>query len=206
MNPGRTENSSGSGSISTTLLEQIRAQSPEAWQRLIDLYSPLIYRWCRGAGVPEHDAADLLQEVFSAVLRHLPKFRRTGPTDSFTAWLATISRNKIRDYYRRRGRQAEARGGTTAGLALAAVPQPSEPSEDSVRADAASAALLRSRILDIVRAEFRDRTWQAFYKTAIEERTAADVADDLGMSSAAVYMARSRVLRRLRAAFAELEG
>ncbi len=62
-----------SDSISTSLLEQVRADRPEAWERLVDLYSPLIYRWCRQAGMAEHDAADLLQEVFSAVLSHLPE-------------------------------------------------------------------------------------------------------------------------------------
>lgn len=200
-----SESSSSSGSISTTLLEQVRAQRPEAWQRLVDLYSPLIYRWCRGAGVPEHDAADLLQEVFSAVLRHLPTFRRSRPGDSFTAWLAAITRNEIRGYYRRRRSRSEAHGGTTAQMAMAAVPEEPEPLEDSVLADATSRTLLQRRVLEMIRVEFRDRTWQTFLKTAVEGQSAAHVAEDLGMSVAAVYMAKSRVLRRLREAIAELE-
>ena len=94
--------SAGSSSISSTLLDQLRAGRPEAWQRLVRLYSPLIYRWCRRSGLAAEDAADVLQEVLAAVMRHVPDFRRDGPHDSFTAWLATITRNKVRDHYRRR--------------------------------------------------------------------------------------------------------
>lgn len=199
------QDNSGSGSISTTLLEKIRADRPEAWERLVELYSPLIYRWCRKSGMPEPDAADVLQNVFSAVWRHLADFRRSGPADSFTAWLATITRNEIRGYYRRQRRSINARGGTSAHLALAAVPEDPETSESSVQPDTASAMLLRQRVLETVRAEFRDRTWQAFSKVALETQTPAHVAEDLSMSVAAVYMAKSRVLRRVREVLTEIE-
>ncbi len=205
MNNARKGQSSESGSISTTLLDQVRAERPEAWEQLVELYSPLIYRWCRQAGVPEQDAADLLQEVFTAVLSHLPEFRRMGPADSFTAWLATITRNEIRGHYRRRQQRANARGGTTAQLAMAAIPQTAGISEESIKPDATSAMLLRQRVLERVRVEFRERTWQAFLRTAVDGQMPAHVAEDLGISVAAVYMAKSRVLRRFREALAELE-
>lgn len=192
-------------SISTTLLDQVRARVPEAWEGMVRLYSPLIYRWCRRAGVSEADAADLLQEVFAAVVLQLPKFRRTGEADSFTAWIATITRNKVRDHYRRLNRVAEARGGTTAQMAMAAIPQDPELSAASVQPDADSAALLRQQVLQRIEAEFEQRTWQAFLKTTLEGQSPAHVAEDLGMSIPAVYMAKSRILRRLRAALAELE-
>ena len=194
-----------SGTISTALLGQVRAESPEAWERLVQLYGPLVYRWCRRAGVAEHDAGDVLQEVFAGVLRDLPGFRREGPQDSFTAWLATITRNAIRGHFRRRGREAAARGGTDAQLAMAAVAQAEERSAECVRADAPSASLLRRRLLGIIQAEFRETTWRAFLGTAVEGRSAAAVAEELGVSVAAVYMAKSRVLRRVRETLAELE-
>lgn len=199
------QNFSEADSISTTLLDQVRARVPEAWEGMVRLYSPLIYRWCRRAGVSEADAADLLQEVFAAVVLQLPKFRRTGEADSFTAWIATITRNKVRDHYRRRNRVAEARGGTTAQMAMAAIPQDPELSAASVQPDADSAALLRQQVLQRIEAEFEQRTWQAFLKTTLEGQSPAHVAEDLGMSIPAVYMAKSRILRRLRAALAELE-
>jgi RNA polymerase sigma-70 factor (ECF subfamily) len=197
--------SSEPSSISSTLLGQLRARRPEAWERLVRLYGPLIYRWCRRAGVPAEDAADLLQEVFAAVLLHLPDFRRATPRDSFTGWLATITRNKIRDHYRRRQRRPQARGGTTAQLAWAAIPQEGEFSAESVQADADSSALLAQRALELIQAEFEPRTWQVFLKTAVEGQAPAHVAEDLGMSAPAVYTAKSRVLRRLRQVLAELE-
>lgn len=199
------QNFSEADSISTTLLDQVRARVPEAWEGMVRLYSPLIYRWCRRAGVSEADAADLLQEVFAAVVLQLPKFRRTGEADSFTAWIATITRNKVRDHYRRRNRVAEARGGTTAQMAMAAIPQDPELSAASVQPDADSAALLRQQVLQRIEAGFEHRTWQAFLKTTLEGQSPAHVAEDLGMSIPAVYMAKSRILRRLRAALAELE-
>jgi RNA polymerase sigma-70 factor (ECF subfamily) len=191
-------------SISSTLLERVQARRPEAWERLVRLYSPVIYRWCRRAGLQAVDAADVLQEVLSAVLTHVPEFRRDRPEDSFTAWLATITRNKIRDHYRRRAGRVEARGGSTIGRQLAEIPEPPELSDDVVQPDAESTAILSRRGLDLIRAEFENRTWEAFWRTAVEGHSPADVADDLGMSLAAVYMAKSRVVRRLRRELGEL--
>ncbi|MEE8451544.1 MAG: sigma-70 family RNA polymerase sigma factor, partial [Thermoguttaceae bacterium] len=101
-------------SISSTLLERVQARRPEAWRRLVDLYGPVVYRWCRHSNVSPEDAADLTQEVFQAVAAGVEKFRRQGSGDSFGAWLGTITRNKVRDHYRRRRGQPEARGGTQA--------------------------------------------------------------------------------------------
>lgn len=199
--------SASPGSLSTTLLEQVRARQPQAWERLVRLYSPLIYRWCRRSGLAAEDAADLLQEVFASIMQHLPEFRRDRPGDSFTNWVATITRNKIRDHYRRSQRRPVARGGTNAQRAMADVPDTvsaEDPSGD-VNADAASSALLHRRVMEITQSEFEPRTWQAFEQTALHGRRAADVAHDLATSVAAVYMAKSRVLRRLREVLAELD-
>jgi RNA polymerase sigma-70 factor (ECF subfamily) len=185
-----------SSSISSTLLERVQAQRPEAWERLVELVGPVVYRWCRQSGVACEDAADLVQEVFGAVARGVGDFRRTGPNDSFRAWLATITRNKIRDHFRRRQLRAQARGGTDAQEQLLEVRQPSDPTppSDGQQED----GLLARRALELVRAEFEDRTFEAFWRTAVEGQSPADVAQDLGTSVAAVYQAKSRVLRRLR--------
>jgi RNA polymerase sigma-70 factor (ECF subfamily) len=203
MGPNEVD-SAGSSSISSTLLAQLRSGRPEAWQRFVRIYSPLVYRWCRRAGVAADDAADVLQEVLASVARHVSDFRREGPDDSFTAWLATITRNKVSDHYRRRHGRAEARGGTTAQRQMAEIPQPPEPSQEAIQPDADAAACLARRVLDMIQAEFEPGTWQAFWRTAIEGQPPALVAEDLQVSTAAVYMAKSRVLRRLRQALGEL--
>ena len=83
---------------SPTLLASVKAEDRAGWTRLVSLYGPLVYRWCRCAGLQPADAADLGQEVFCAVARNISNFRRDRPGDSFRAWLHTITLNKIRDH------------------------------------------------------------------------------------------------------------
>ena len=200
-NPG---DASRPSSISSTFLEQLRARRPEAWQRLVDLYGPVTYRWCRRSNLTAEDAADVVQEVLAAVMVHLPDFRRERREDSFSGWLAAITRNKVREHYRRRQGKAEARGGSTAQRQMAEIPQPPEPSAESIQPDAQSAACLSRRVLETIRAEFETRTWEAFWRVSVGEESPAHVASDLGISAAAVYMAKYRVLRRFRQVLADL--
>jgi RNA polymerase sigma-70 factor (ECF subfamily) len=203
MSPGPADPSSPS-SISSTLLERVRALRPEAWERLVDLYGPVVYRWCRQSGLQPADAADLVQEVFTAVAAHVATFRRDRPGDSFGAWLRSITQNKVRDHFRRRQGKPQARGGTEAHEQLAAFGEPAPPSEPSLPCDDGLEAWLSRRGLDLVRAEFENRTWEAFWRTAVDGHSPSHVAEDLGMSVAAVYQAKSRVLRRLRRELDEL--
>jgi RNA polymerase sigma-70 factor (ECF subfamily) len=191
-------------SVSSTLLDQLRARRPEAWQRLVGLYGPVIYRWCRQSSLTAEDAADVVQDVLSAVMVHLPGFRRDRPQDSFSGWLATITRNKVREHYRRRSGKALARGGSTAQRQLAEMPEPPEPAEESIQPDAESAACLSRQVLETIRAEFEVRTWDAFWRVSVGGQSPASVAADLGISVAAVYKAKSRVLGRFRQALSEL--
>ncbi len=195
------------GSISSTLLERVRARRPEAWQRLVDLYGPVVYRWCRQSGVGRDDAADVVQEVFTSVATHVADFRREAPGDSFAAWLGTITRNKVRDWFRRRRGRPEAQGGTDAYEHLLQISECSEPcisktTSTGGRLDADGG--LSHRGLELIRAEFENRTWEAFWRAAIQRQYPADVADDLGISVNAVYKAKSRVLRRLRQELGDL--
>jgi RNA polymerase sigma-70 factor, ECF subfamily len=191
-------------SISSTLLDQLRARRPEAWQRLVTLYGPVIYRWSRRSNVNADDSADVVQEVLSSVMLHLSNFRRDRAQDSFTAWIATITRNKVREQFRRRHGLAAARGGSTAQQQMAEIPQPPAPSEESIQPDAESSACLSRRVLETIRAEFESRTWDAFWRITIDGRLPADVAAELSVSVAAVYKAKSRILARFRQELAEL--
>ncbi len=193
--------SSPSISISSTLLEQVRARRPEAWQRLVCLYGPVVYRWCRQYGVARDDAPDLVQEVFAAVALHIDGFHRHRPGDSFTAWLRTVTRNVIRGCFRSRHDRAVAQGGSDAQEWFLQVPELPEPVEASDSPETSSWIMPIG--LDLVRAEFENHTWEAFRRVVIERQSPARVAVDLGMTIAAVYQAKSRVLRRLRQ---ELDG
>jgi RNA polymerase sigma-70 factor, ECF subfamily len=183
-------------SISSTLLERIKTRRPEAWGRLAALYGPVVYRWCRQAGVTRDDAPDLVQEVFAAVALGIDGFRREKPGDSFAAWLRTITQNKVCDHFRARRGLPAAEGGTEAHQRLDQLAEPSEPSAASNPREVQEMVLPIG--LELVRAEFEPRTWEVFHRVAIQRQPPARVANELGMSIQAVYQAKSRVLRRLR--------
>ncbi len=188
--------SSGSSSTSSTLLRRVKRQHPDAWCRLVDLYGPLVYRWCRRAQLQPQDAADVVQDVFFAVSRHIDGFEWQPGQARFRGWLATITRNKIFDFFRRERGRAAAQGGTSAYQQLAQVAEPEALTEATRVSD--DDEELSSRALEAVRAEFESRTWEAFYRVVVEGQQPAHIAEDLGMSINAVYKCKSRVLRRLR--------
>jgi RNA polymerase sigma-70 factor (ECF subfamily) len=197
MRDADQQSDSAAGStISTSLLEGIKDLQHDAWMRLTDLYGPVVYWYCRHAGLAPEDAADLAQEVFAAVAAHISEFRRDRPGDSFRSWLWTIMRNKIRDYFRRESGRAKAAGGTAAHQRIMRLPEPTEAEVEQSSSEGSS--LLSHRAVKLVRVGFEDQTWQAFWRTAVEGQTPAGVAEDLGMTLHAVYKAKSRVLCRLR--------
>lgn len=182
---------------------RLKASDQKAWERLVELYSQLVYLWCRNAGLQSADSADVGQEVFRAVARKINDFRREQAGDSFRAWLRSITRNKIRDFYKKRGREVPAAGGSDAHLALLQAPDPQHETDTSVYSagDDGEARLLFRRAVELIQAEFADRTWEAFWRVTIEDQAPDVVAKDLGVSINAVYLARSRVIRRLRDEF-----
>ncbi|MEK6239523.1 MAG: sigma-70 family RNA polymerase sigma factor [Planctomycetales bacterium] len=180
------------GSTSLGLLEQVQARQVEGWDRLTQLYGPLVYRWARECGLQGGDAADVAQDVFRAIVMSVGDFQKTREGDSFRGWLWTITRNKIRDFFRRRKSEPQALGGSDAKHQLGQLadlpPEESRSTQDG----------LLSPALEAVRSEFEERTWRAFWRTAVDQDRPVDVAEDLKMSLHAVYKAKSRVLRRLR--------
>ena len=189
-------------STDMSLLGRLRVNSPEAWGRFVTLYGPLVYTWCRRSGVSPDDAPDLLQDVFRTVAASLDRFRHDRPGDTFRGWLWTITRSRITDHWRRRGAQPRATGGTEALGRLSQLP--AENSDDSATfVGLGDNRRLLQRALDTIRSEFETRSWRAFWRTTMDGERAAAVAGDFAITSNAVYIARSRVLRRLRE---ELDG
>jgi RNA polymerase sigma-70 factor, ECF subfamily len=192
-----------STSTSRSLLERLKADDAAAWDRMVTLYSPLVYRWCRRSGLREQDIADVLQEVFQAVATHIASFRKEHAGDTFRGWLRTIARNKVNDLFRRQVNEPDGGGGTEIQAWFAAVPD-SPPPEGGSSSENKSDRLLLGRVLDLIRNEFEDRTWRAFWKTAVDGRSPAEVAGELDMSAGAVRVAKYRVLRRLRQELGDL--
>jgi RNA polymerase sigma-70 factor (ECF subfamily) len=190
-------------STSRSLLRLARAGDATAWGRLSTLYAPLVFHWCRLRGLREADAADVTQDVFQAVATHLGPFRKHEHGDTFRGWLRTITENKIRDHFRRTGHEAEAVGGTEVQHRLAQVPAPSALGGEVSDEDWDGEFLRRA--LDVVRPDFEERTWQAFWRTVVDGQQPVDVAVELTMSAGAVRVAKCRVLKRLRDVIGETE-
>jgi RNA polymerase sigma-70 factor (ECF subfamily) len=186
---------------SSSLLLRVQAQEQAAWVRLVHLYSPVVYQWCRHAGLQEADALDVGQEIFEAVWRNIRNFRRDRPGDSFRAWLRTIAHHKIVDHHRQRdvlrveGYSAEP---------TRVYERPDEQRSDVDEADGKETRFLCRRALALIRSEFEDKSWQAFEAVVMNDQKPAEVAAALHMSVNAVYLARSRILKRLREEFADL--
>jgi RNA polymerase sigma-70 factor, ECF subfamily len=204
VDPGAEPGPLSSTATSRSLLDRARADDPGAWERLVGLYGPLVYRWCRRWDLQDHDVADVLQEVFQAVVAHLAGFRKERPGDTFRGWLWRITRNKVHDHFRRLGREPRGAGGSDAQQRLARLPD--LPPDDEPPAEEAGERELFFRALDLIRDEFAERTWLAFWRTAVEGQAARDVAADLAMSAGAVRVAKSRVLHRLREELGDLPG
>ena len=194
-------------SLSTSLLDRIQQMQPNAWSRMVDVFNPIVYRWARQAGLSGSDAADVVQDVFIAIAKRIGSFERQRTQGSFRSWLATITRNRIRDSFRKQQRLPEAVGGTAALNRLNDLESPSIPTEDELDKSISVASLdayLPEQVLQIVKADCDQRTWQAFWLTTVMGDTAKDVADRLEMNVASVYQAKSRILRRLRQRLDEL--
>jgi RNA polymerase sigma-70 factor, ECF subfamily len=197
-------NQYGSSGTSSSLLLRVQACDQTAWERLVRLYGPMVFGWCLRAGLQAADAADVGQEVFAAVARAIQGFRHDRKGDTFRGWLYVITRNKLRDRSIPPG--GAGAGGSDAQRRLAEIcaeeAEPAMPPSDAIEADEQKA--LYRRATEMVRSEFETRTWDAFWRVFVDGDSAADVASDLGVSVNSVYLAKSRVLRRLREEFAAL--
>ncbi len=180
-------------STSSSLLERVKQNDQEAWERLVGIYSPLVFHWCRReSGLNSDDAADVMQEVFRSVASSITKFHKQ-PSGTFRGWLRTITANKIRDMIRKLRGHAEAIGGSGWQQRLQELPESS--SEES---EVAEEGLVMSRALEVLGDHFQEKSRQAFWLVTMNGWTAAESAEKLGMTERAVWQACFRIRRRLR--------
>lgn len=175
-----------------SLLERLRQPSEQqAWAQFVELYTPLLFHWTRRLGLAAPDAADLVQDVFTVLVQAMPEFRYDSQK-SFRAWLKTILTNRWRNWQRR-----------PAEVPLSRAEAPTLPPEIEDLEEREYRQHLVGRALQLMQAQFEPNTWKACRELVLAGRPAAEVAAELGLSVNAVYLAKSRVLRRLRQ---ELEG
>ncbi|MGH7173927.1 MAG: RNA polymerase sigma factor, partial [Gemmataceae bacterium] len=174
---------------SKTLLERLRANDGEAWRVMVQLYTPLVHHWATRGGVRGTDVEDVAQDVLQAAATHMENFRRDRPGDSFRGWLRGITRNMVLQHFRKSGRHPRASGGTDALVQLQAIEDAAAQEDDEDPAEEMDG--LRRRALELVRSEFEERTWRAFWMTVVESRSPADIAVEMGVTATAIRMAKS---------------
>jgi RNA polymerase sigma-70 factor (ECF subfamily) len=182
---------------SLSLLARIRQSADsESWNRLVELYTPLMRRWLRSHEVREADADDLVQDVLSVVAQELPRFTHNDRTGAFRSWLRKILVHRLQNYWRGRQRQPTAKGGSSLLEQLEQLED--ENSQLSRIWNEQHDREVMARLMDLVRPRFQPQTWEAFRRQMFGSQKPAEVAADLGLSLGSVYMARNRVLAALR--------
>jgi RNA polymerase sigma-70 factor (ECF subfamily) len=180
---------------SVSLLERVRhPNDQDAWNRFVALYTPLIFRWGRQAGLQESDACDLVQEVFVLLLRTMPDFVY-DQRGSFRSWLKMVTLNKWRDHCRRLSARREGHD-----------PAPEIAVSDGLEEfwNAEYRRQVVGQALRMMQADFEPQTWQACWHMVVDDEPAAAIAKRLGIRVGTVYAAKCRVLARLRAELAGL--
>ena len=180
---------------SLTLLDKLRQpEDPVAWTRFVKLYAPLLLHWARRQGFQPADAADLTQDVLLKMFRLLAGYVR-GSGQTFRGWLFRIIVNQARDFRRRRATRALPQSDE--------LPDPEADSPIAEMDETEYRQLLVRRGMELIRSDFNNSTWSAFEEVMQKGRPPSEVAKQLGISENAVFMARHRILKRLRE---ELDG
>jgi RNA polymerase sigma-70 factor (ECF subfamily) len=192
--PSTGELESLPSTLSNGCLTAAQRGAGDAWSQLVSKYYPMVYLWCRRVGLQPADAADVAQDVFRGVFQGLPNFKRESENATFRGWVRRITQRRIFDFRKWRAREGAGKGGSVAQAQLQELVAPL--TNESSRSKPPNLTALQ-RVREI-QGEFEPHTWQAFIRTAVDGCAASEVAEELGISVNAVYLAKSRVLRRLR--------
>ena len=180
-----------------SLLVRLRdGEDAEAWQEFVRLYAPVIYGFARKRGLQDADAADLMQDVLRSVSSAVHRLEYDPLRGTFRGWLFTVTRNKVFNFLDSRSRRVQASGDSRMQQRL----EQHAGGDGNLSADweADYQRAMAAQAMDRVKGEFQAATWEAFLLTAVEGRTPAQVAPRVGLSVGAIYVAKNRVIARLR--------
>lgn len=180
-----------------SLIELVKQGDPEAWQTFMGIYQPLVAMWCRGARLSPTDADDVSQNIFASVSTSIEAFQKRTPTDTFRGWLRSISQKRIADFFRKKSTEVPPLASDDSEGYLAQLREPEPPPKSDPESHKASREVFRNA-LEAVRNKVEERTWLAFWRTTVDEQSAPDIAEELGMTGDAVRKAKSRMKTRLR--------
>ena len=188
-----------------SLLFRLRdSQDHEAWVEFVEIYEPVIYRQLRKCGLQDADARELTQEFFIAVSRRIEHWELVKERGSFRGWLRRVTRNLIINWMKHGQRRMIAFGGPESQSLFEDITADACP--ESIEFDTELRRSTFQRASESVRQEQSPKAWQAFWSTAVDGKTPAIVARELGMSVGAVRVAKCRVLARLKEVVFTLEN
>jgi RNA polymerase sigma factor (sigma-70 family) len=187
---------------SLSLLDRLQQDASDSvWRDLVEVYTPVLEAWLASFRLQSADRDDIVQESLTTILQQVAEFRHAGRPGSFRAWLRAIVVNRLREFWRRRNRQAQGTGDSDFAELLQQLESPG--SDLSARWDVEHDRYVTHRLLARLEPLFEPSTREAFRRVVLEGRPARDVAAELGLSVNAVLLAKSRILRQLRL---ELKG
>jgi RNA polymerase sigma-70 factor (ECF subfamily) len=184
-----------------SLLTRIKdGADADAWREFVHLYGPVVYGFARKRGLQDADAADLMQEVLRSVARNVGRMEYDPSRGTFRGWLYTVTRNMIFNFLNGQRNKPRGSGDPAALERLDEIPARPDDHADERDDDweLEYRRRLAARAMDVVKGEFQPNSWQAFWRTAVDGRPVRAVAAELGMTLGAVYVAKSRVLARVR--------
>lgn len=178
---------------SFTLLRAARRGDSVAWGRIVDIYGPIVFLQCKRNGLSEEDASDATQEVFVAIHSGLQDFKKEQSDQKFSHWIRRITSFKIADRFRIRKKREHVLGGSMAREMIEQIPEqdPIEWEPNTIRRDAFR------RAVELMKQDFQESTWRAFWLTVVEGKTTPEVCEILEMKPGAVRNAKSKVRTRL---------
>lgn len=184
------------------LLRMRDARDHEAWHTFVELYAPLVFRFARKRGLQDADATDLTQEVLRSVAEAMKDGKYESARGSFRGWLHTVTRNAVYKFFRDQQRHPSGTGDTQQQARLEQIPAPREQEEW----DCEYQKRLFAWACDEIRGEFQEKTWQAFWQTAVDGKSVKQVSTELGISAGSIYVAKSRILTRIKARIEQIES
>ena len=198
MHSSRDNNSQ---SVSTTLLAGMKSDDSVAWQRIDALFRDEVHRWfVKQWGINHESAGDLVQNLFIKVHGSIDRFDHSRAGATFRGWLWTIAKNTAMDHFDKTRKQPKSIGGSVHLEEIANLPE-TPPGDDQ---DELNAKLVR--LIDVIKDDVAESTFQVFQQTVIDNRESSEVAKELGMKPSTVREAKRRVLQRLREEWVVLYG
>lgn len=184
----------------TLLLRFRQGPNQEAWDRFVFLYTPfLMHVLVHHLNMREQDVGDVLQQIFLRLHKALPNFTYGAKRGKFRGYLRKVCFTQFSNWWKKHKNQRRLAGdGELSGLE-----DSSAAAELTRKWDEEHDCFLVRRARELMEAEFQPTTWKACWEFVYKGRPAKDIADELGITENAVFLAKFRVTRRLKE---ELEG